>query len=404
MSGLRVMWFSAVALAGLLVVHGCQTIQDIAPTITNITGPQDASTSTGSANVTSTAQIDRKGWGYAKPYFTFAPSPETLFDNTVAGVADAECEPSEPGTSVLSCEVRTAVPVGTWYYQWHLDYGQTGADTAVLSRPQPAAETFTVTQVAAPPPPPPTSTSGPEVDEDEALVVFDPANGERCAGSFIGASVANGSTVVPIDWRAESTGEYAALPGNYQVLVEHPTAPNCAAAESQGLDLSNPNAAWGYSPQGGCYVAPSNTNSTATPALVPHHDYRVRVRRIRADNTFADWTAYNGFKTASPPAQPPVFEQPTNGSVIDMPDTVSAQSVEFLWRVEDCEPTVYTLRLFRDQEPAPSTVVQGACYWNGDPHLCRGQAVLARGASFRAELTQSNLFGSIQSELNFSTQ
>ena len=392
---------TAMILTNLFALSGCQTIQNIAPTITDITGPQDASTTVGTANITSTARIDRKGWGYAKPYFTFAPSPETLFDNSVAGVADADCAVAGPGASQLNCEVHTAVPAGTWFYQWHLDYGQTGADTAVLSRPQPADDSFTITQIATTPPNPPVS-SGTEIDQNEALVLFDPANEDRCAGSFIGAA-ANGSTVVPIDWRAESTDEYQSLPGNYQVMVEHPTAPNCTGAASQGLDIANPDAAWAYTVAGGCFVTWSNINSTSTPALEPHHDYRARVRRIRDDNSFGDWTAYNGFKTASPPAQPPVFEHPTNGSVVNMPGTVTAQSVEFLCRLQDCEPTVFILRLFRDQETTPSNVIEGACNWNADPFLCRAQAVLTRGASYRAELTQSNLFGSIQSQVTFST-
>lgn len=138
--------------------------------------------------------------------------------------------------------------------------------------------------------------------------------------------------------------------------------------------------------------------------MEPHREYQVRVRRIRNDGSFASETSYNAFLTASPPAQAPTFESPVNGSVVDMPDTVQAQTVEFLWRLQDCEPTVFTLRLFRIDEVSPSTEIEGVCGWNGDPFLCRTAPVLARGASYSAELTQSNLFGSISTQLTFSTE
>lgn len=386
---------AAIVVVVLLVPAGCQTVSNIAPSITEITQIPDMETYTNAAHVSASAHFSYKDWGYVRPYFSVASDPASLFDHHVARVADPVCAPVEQGSATHRCTVALQLPPGTWYYQWHLDYGRTSADAAVLSRPHPPTQSFTVrrkTITNGPPPPPPPSSG-------EPLVLHDPADGDLCTGALSG-----GSVIAPVSWRAQSTGEGVSIGGTYQMMVEHPAPPNCADAQSQGLDISQTNAAWGYTTQGGCYFTYTNNNSSVTPALRPNRDYRVRVRRIQDDNSFGAWTAYNSFRTAGPPTQPPVFEYPVDGAVVDMPNTVAAQSVEFLWRAEGCRPTSYTLRLFRGQQTAPVKTLQGMCNWNGDPHLCRAQTGVERGASFRVELVQANAWGSIQSEMRFSTR
>ena len=190
-------FFSSAGLI-LLLLTGCEAAQNIAPEIREIVAPQDEDTTSGSADVSSTAVLDTKNWGYSKVYFSVAPNAADLFNNAVAEVADASCTTQSSGSSVLDCTVEITVDVGTWHYQWHLDYGQTGSDTATLSRPDPATDTFTVRAVA------PTSGGGsgggtggiisntPEVDEDEALVLFDPEEDEQCVGQFLGADIETG--------------------------------------------------------------------------------------------------------------------------------------------------------------------------------------------------------------------
>ena len=155
--------FLKITIPALALLASCDATNEIAPTITDIEAPADALTSTGSARVTSRATVDRKGWGYAKVYFTWSPDPDSLFDNSIAGVVDADCGPASG--SILACAARPAVPVGTWYFQWHLDYGASGANTATLSRPISPAQTFTITQVANTAPPQPVGGGTTPVDE-----------------------------------------------------------------------------------------------------------------------------------------------------------------------------------------------------------------------------------------------
>lgn len=292
-------WIAAIIPASLFALGSCETIRELAPTITDIQQLPDLEATSPDTNVivTATARIDYKNWGYTKPYFTVAPSPETLLGSSAARLTIADCQPVAPDSTIHDCTARISLPAATWYYQWHLDYGRTSADTAIFSRPYPATDSFTIKPVSDEE----EEEEGEDLPpmENEPLVLFDPEDGISCAGF-----VSGNSTIVPINWRAQSTDEHLNIGGRYQLMVEHPGPPNCTTAQSQGLNINALNAAWGYSQQGGCYFTFTNSNSTATPALPQNHNFRVRVRRIKSDDSFGPWTAYNSFTTASPQTCP----------------------------------------------------------------------------------------------------
>lgn len=383
-----------------ITLVGCEAIQNIAPTITNISAPADVSTTASTAAVPFTATVDRKGWGYANIYLTVAPSVDTLFDNAVARVTDATCTPFSSGSSVLDCQVTAGVPEGTWFYQWHIDYGATGADTATLSRPSNPSDTFTVTrieQVVVTPPPVTTP------DETAALKLHSPENGAQCTGSYSVAGAVGGTTTTPLAWGTDTSQPGTNIGGRYQFMVEHPTGSNCTDMAALGLDISAVNAAWAYQVEQGCQFSFANTNGSATEPLRPNRDYRWRVRRILDDDSFGDWTGYSTFRTAGPPTETPVPVEPANGTV-NLPSTVVSSTVDLIWRAAGCEPTLFSAILFQDGDTVPNQTIEGLCGWNGDPYLCRASAALANGSSYRVEFAQSNSYGTVQGTYNISVE
>ena len=61
-------------------------------------------------------------------------------------VTDASCVPSADG--MLDCVAALELAVGTWRYQWHVQYGQSGKNPDVITTPDPPEQAFTVARAS----------------------------------------------------------------------------------------------------------------------------------------------------------------------------------------------------------------------------------------------------------------
>jgi hypothetical protein len=283
--------FAAVVLA--VCTAGCTTVNEIAPKISNVQPFPDGSTS---GSLVSTAEIDPKAWGYADPYLTFASNAASV-GTSAARIVEPTCTPI--GGSVVRCEARKSFSAGRWFYQWHLDYGRTSADVAMLSRPNPplsfkvAASSSVVTcpdgtrVLAGTPcrrPPLPSGCTAPLTP----LAVSEPGDGAQPVGTQSWYKVS-----VWLKWQDPNQPRCA----YYQVVLEEVGGDQtCSDYEQSGaLDLDAPNAALR---QDDCIVEIANFYEHAF-SLAPGTQYRWRVRPMLDDQTFGTFTQDRTFTTLS---------------------------------------------------------------------------------------------------------
>jgi hypothetical protein len=292
----RALFCSAVVAA----VTGCQTTLESPPTIIEITvTPPEVIVSNWSSPAVMylRARIDPKGWAYFAPYLVYAPT-NVVLEPPQATVVYPHCTREQGSATALRCIVNIAASASNYHFKWGLDYGLTASDTVTIEQPNPPGEFRIGVAGSGGSWGPGVGTQQPPPSNPGPLVLFDPPDGATCVGTFFPSQSSPGVTSVRLAWRGENTQENEALPGDYQVVVEHADLPNCSTAP--GLDLSQQNAAYGYDPQYGCWVTRSNMNDTSPPLIEAARNYRWRVRRILANGQFEPFTATSSFTTAGP--------------------------------------------------------------------------------------------------------
>lgn len=276
-------------------------------------------------------------------------------------------------------------PFNGGWYNWYYPTQSAAQNVSVLAD-----------QTASPPPPAPVQPQPapaqphPNPAPPDPLVAVEPTNRGTCVGRFAGSA-----TIVDLSWRATNTLAHQALVEPFQLVVEHPTAPNCSNAP--GLQLNQANAAFGYTPQSGCYVVPTNSNVTAAP-LAPNTQYQWRVRRILPNGQFDAFTPTATFSTAGPPTGPITFIRPTASQTIRLSDPQVGTNFNAEWSISGCPPTTFSYRLIRDNRV--TTTGSGVCPAGGDPNRCRVPIGVTPG-SYRLEVTQNTQWGSVSGVVNF---
>jgi len=375
------------ALTGLALVaaglgfSGCETVEglaELAPTIDQVNAPTQPSP----APVVVTARVDPKGWANYDIYFRHSSTAEGLTSSSAVEVTPA-CT-AIAGSSAFNCSATVGgVPAGRRFFQWYVDYWLpegSQSDAATMDRPRPPGE-IELTGGAAPPPPPPTTgggAGGPPPTEAPAIV--SPLDGAVCVGSLAGNAAS-----VPFDFE-EVEGARGGS-GEYQVEVRRQDAPTCV------VTWTEPGSGFDNYPE--CWIADTNTDFHAE-SLDQNTFYRWRVRAsdVTVDPIASGpFSAFQTFKTAGPPLQPPTFTVPTEGQVISLPSGVVAQTFTASWSPPECEPASFRLEVFRN-DGAANPVVTGA--GSSAPFQIR------RDSSYRLRLVQSTGTGDAPpAEVNF---
>ncbi len=127
---------------------GCSPTPGAAPEVISVEWPTDALTTTDTATVSSTITVDGKTWKHLHAFLTVAEEIDGVSDFEETQVADATCAPRPGSPQLLDCEASLELTTGIWRYQWHVEFGQSGDKTALLSRPNPPEESFTVAHAA----------------------------------------------------------------------------------------------------------------------------------------------------------------------------------------------------------------------------------------------------------------
>jgi len=137
----------ATSLAAILL-SACSPTPGAVPEMLSVQWPTDALTTTDTATVKSTITVDGKTWKHLKVFFTVAEEIGGVCDFEETQVADATCSPRPGSPQLLDCEASLELATGIWRYQWHVEFGQSGDETALLSRPNPPEASFTVARAA----------------------------------------------------------------------------------------------------------------------------------------------------------------------------------------------------------------------------------------------------------------
>ncbi|WP_166255012.1 hypothetical protein [Marinobacter salicampi] len=192
---------------------------------------------------------------------------------------------------------------GSFRFQWFLErLDAPASDDNLIEAPMPYGEIELVRNAAAPPPPPcnPMPCPPPPPVPVPPIELFDPEDGETCAG--LPTQAGSGSTTVPLRWVWQGDEIVTARPGDYQVMVEKIGGEDCASLDpdSSGplaglLDIDHPDAAVFNE---FCKVVRHNLNDTAV-LLTAGESHQWRVRRIEnaAANPaqFGPWTPWWSF-------------------------------------------------------------------------------------------------------------
>jgi hypothetical protein len=125
-----------------LALAGCSPPPETPPEIKSIQWPSDILTDNETATIMSTLTVDRGDWKYVHALLTVAEEVDGVADFEETQVTDASCVPSAGGT--LDCVAALELALGTWRYQWHVEYGQSERSTEVISTPDPPKQAFTV--------------------------------------------------------------------------------------------------------------------------------------------------------------------------------------------------------------------------------------------------------------------
>lgn len=134
------------AAVACLALAACSPPPETPPEITDIQWPSDILTETETATIMSTLTVDRKDWKYIHAFLTVAEEIDGVADFEETQVTDASCAPSADGT--LDCVAALELALGTWRYQWHVQYGQSGKNPEVITTPNPPEQAFTVARVS----------------------------------------------------------------------------------------------------------------------------------------------------------------------------------------------------------------------------------------------------------------
>jgi hypothetical protein len=124
----------------------CSPPPEYPPEITDIQWPSDILTEDETATVMSTLTVERGDWKYAHAFLTVAEEIDGVADFEETQVTDASCVPSAGGT--LDCVAALELAVGTWRYQWHVEYGQSEKKTDIISTPNPPEQSFRVARAS----------------------------------------------------------------------------------------------------------------------------------------------------------------------------------------------------------------------------------------------------------------
>jgi hypothetical protein len=113
-SAVRLIAVTALLLSLIWMTTGCESIQAIAPAITDIQAPAGRGSS-----ISSSARLDKKGWGYHDIYFSFADTPEDVF-SPAATTLEPNCQVDAADASVKHCTVQGHAGLGAHYFQRRL--------------------------------------------------------------------------------------------------------------------------------------------------------------------------------------------------------------------------------------------------------------------------------------------
>ena len=135
-----------IAVAVCLALAACSPPPESPPEITDLQWPSDILTENDTATIMSTLTVDRGDWKYVHAFLTVAEEVGGVADFEETQVTDASCVPSADG--MLDCVAALELAVGTWRYQWHVQYGQSGKNPDVLTTPDPPEQAFTVARAS----------------------------------------------------------------------------------------------------------------------------------------------------------------------------------------------------------------------------------------------------------------